>query len=354
MAPNFIPGPVDVAPEVLAAQARPILPYRTPEFEAFYQRLGEKAQALFGTRRGVLMAGMAGSGMMETALRSLVTQRVLFGINGEFSHRWYQMGQANGKTADPLEVDPGNPIPPERLENALKGHDYDALVLPHIESSTGVQNDLPALIEVARQTSPDTLIIVDAISSIGGAPMAFDAWNLDLVLTSSQECLAAPPGLSLAVASERALKRAEKVPARGWYSDLLLMEKHRQNDSVPTTPAISLLFALDAQLDRILAEGLANRFERHATLSGLVYAWAIENNMRPLAEEQHRAMTTTTIRNSRGWDVMALNKFLRQRGMMVANGVGELKDNTLIIATMGDKQQSDVEELLAALKSFGK
>jgi len=194
--------------------------------------------------------------------------------------------------------------------------------------------------------------MVDAVSSLGGTLIDMDGWGIDFLLTSSQKCFALPPGLSLASANDRAMKKAESVTNRGWYFDLLRMEKHRLKDSTPMTPVMPLIYALDVGLDRILAEGLENRFARHAAMAKRTQSWAIEHGMNPMSPEPYRSKTVSTIQNSHGWDISALNKFLLQRGMRIANGYGLWKDKTFRIAHMGEIQMSDVETLLAAFEEF--
>ncbi len=156
----------------------------------------------------------------------------------------------------------------------------------------------------------------------------------------------------MAGVSDRAMKKAESVSNRGWYFDLLRMEKHRLKDSTPMTPVMPLIYALDVQLDRIFAEGLENRFARHAAMAERTQTWMIEHGMQPMQPEAFRSKTVSTIQNSHGWDISALNKFLLQRGMRISNGYGAWKDKTFRIAHMGEIQMSDVEALLAALEEY--
>src|SRR4030065_188054 len=137
-----------------------------------------------------------------------------------------------------------------------------------------MQNPVSAIASAARQASPETLVCVDAVSSLGGARIEMDAWGLDMLLTSTQKCVGLPPGLALPAVADRALAYAESVPERGWYFDLLRMEKPRLKDSTPATPALALVYALDMQLDRILSEGLGQRFSRHQAMAQRVQSWA--------------------------------------------------------------------------------
>lgn len=352
MSPMFVPGPVDVAPEVLAAQAKPMMPHRSKDFEAIFKRTAEKAQKLFFTQYRVFQGTHSGSGMQEAAIRNFVQDSVLCCVNGAFAERWYDMAATNGKQVDRLEVSWGDVVKPEVLKDALKKKHYEAVAIVHNETSTGAENPLQALCQVVQQVSPDTLVLVDAVSSLGGVKIEMDAWGIDFLLTSSQKCLALPPGLSLASANDRAMKKAETVTNRGWYFDLVRMEKHRLKDSTPMTPVMPLIYALDVQLDRILAEGLENRFARHTAMSKCIQDWAIGHGMNPVTPEPYRSKTVSTIENSKGWDISALNKFLVQRGMRIANGYGILKDKTYRIATMGEITMSDCETLIAALEEF--
>ncbi|HEX7555003.1 MAG TPA: alanine--glyoxylate aminotransferase family protein [Leptolinea sp.] len=352
MSPMFVPGPVDVAPVVLAAQAKPMMPHRSKEFEEIFRRTAEKAQKLFYTQFRVFQGTSSGSGMQEAGIRNFVQEQVLSCVNGAFADRWYKCAIANGKQADKLEVAWGQAITPELLADALKKKSYEAVTIVHNETSTGVESPVKDLAKVVHEISPDTLILVDAVSSLGGVKIEMDAWGIDFMLTSSQKCLALPPGLSLAAASDRAMKKAETVANRGWYFDLVLMEKHRLKDSTPMTPVMPLIFALDVQMDRILEEGLDNRFARHTAMAKRTQSWAIAHGMEPLAAEAYRSKTVSTIKNTKALDIAALNKFLLTKGMRIANGYGDLKDKTFRIAHMGEITMSDVDTLLAYMEEF--
>jgi len=348
----FVPGPVDVAPEVLAAQTKPMVPHRSKDFEELFQRTGQKLQKLFYTQSRVFQGTHSGSGMQEMAMRCLVQESVLCTVNGAFAKRWLEVALANGKKADKLEVAWGKIIEPDQLRAELKKKHYEAVSIVHNETSTGAENPLKALVDVIHEVSPDTLIMVDAVSSLGGVKIEMDALGLDFLLTSSQKCLALPPGLSFAGVSERAMKKAESVQNRGWYFDILLLEKHRLKDSTPMTPAMSLHYALDVQLDRIFAEGLEQRYKRHSDMAMRTQSWAIAHGMEPLAAEPYRSKTVSTINNSKGWVIGDLNKYLLTKGMRIANGYGDLKEKTYRIAHMGEINMKNVEALLTAMEEF--
>jgi predicted phosphoserine aminotransferase len=352
MSRMFVPGPVDVAEEVLAAQAKPMIPHRSKDFEAIFRRCDEKLRPVFFTERPVYISTSSGSGLQEAGIRNFVNQTVLSCVNGAFAKRWYDVAISNAKTADKLEVPWGEVIKPEMLADALKAKHYEAVTIVHNETSTGAENPVKDLAKVVHDVSPDTLILVDAVSSLAGAKIEFDAWGLDFLLTSSQKCFALPPGLAFGAASERAMKKAETVQFRGWYFDLLLLEKHRVKDSTPMTPAMSLVWALDVQLDRIHAEGLENRFARHTAMAKRTQDWAISQGMEPLAPAGYRSKTVSTIQNTRNMDIPTLNEFLKANGLKIANGYGDLKNKTYRIAHMGEINMTDVEKLLGLMDQF--
>ena len=352
MSRMFVPGPVDVADEVLQAQAQPMMPHRSKEFEEIFRRTAEKAQGLFFTQNRVFLSASSGTGLQEAAIRNFVDKNVLSCVNGAFAERWYDVALSNGKEVEKLVFEWDEPVDPDRVAATVKNGDFEALTVVHNETSTGMQNPVKEIADAVRVVAPDTLILVDAVSSLGGAKIETDAWGLDMVLTSSQKAIALPPGLALAAVSDRAMQKAEKVENRGWYFDLVRMEKHRLKDSSPATPAMSLIFALDHQLDRILAEGLENRFARHSAMARRVQEWADAHDLSMYAPEGFRSQTVTTIKNERGIDISDLNAFLKQRGMRIANGYGPLKNITFRIAHMGEIQMSDLEELFSAMEEY--
>lgn len=349
MSPMFVPGPVDVDPEVLAAQTQPMLPHRSREFEELFRRVRYKAQPLFGTQAQVFIATSSGTGLQEAAVRNLANQNVLCLVNGAFSQRWFEVAKSNLKHADKIEVEWGRAVRPDMVAEALQEREYELVTVVHNETSTGVQNPVPEIAATVQEVNPRTLICVDAVSSLGGARIEMDQWGVDMVLTSSQKCLALPPGLALAAVSERALEYARGVPGRGWYFDLVRMAEHLSKDSTPATPALSLIYALDVQLDRILEEGLENRYARHSQMATIVQEWASTSGFAIFAEEGYRSQTVTAIENSLNVNIGNLNNFLSEKQMRVANGYGLLKGKTFRIAHMGETRVTDVEALLSAI-----
>ena len=352
MSRMFVPGPVDVAEEVLQAQTAPMLPHRSKEFEAIYRRASEKSQGLFYTKHRVFLTASSGTGLQEAAIRNFVNKHILSIVNGAFADRWWEVAVSNGKDVEKLAFDWDKPASPDVVADTLKRGGFEALTVVHNETSTGLQNPVKEIAEAVRAVAPDTLLFVDAVSSLGGAKIEMDAWGLDMVFTSSQKCLALPPGLALGAVSDRAMEKAKSVENRGWYFDFVLLEKHRVKDSTPMTPAMSLIYALDFQLDRILAEGVEQRIARHAAMAKRAQEWATAKGWPLLAPEGYRSQTLTVVRNPESFDLSAFNKFIAPRGLKLANGYGDLKGKTIRIAHMGEINMNDLEQLLAALDEF--
>jgi len=347
----FIPGPTEVRPEVLQQLSRPIIGHRSAEFGQLFQGLQPRLRRLFQTRHRVYISTSSGSGLWEAAVRNCVRTRCLNLVNGAFGERWRRVTLANGKQSVAVGVDWGRAIRPEQVDEALGDGCFDAVTLVHSETSTGVLNPLAEIADVIRRFA-DTLLLVDTVSSLGGADIPVEHLGIDVCLTSSQKALALPPGLALASVSDRALARAHEVENRGYYFDFLVFEEYLARNQTPTTPPISLLYALDRQLDRILAEGLKPRCARHQAMAEMVWNWARERGFGLFAEEGYRSPTLTVVSNTRGIDVPALQAYLKGRGMAIADGYGPLKGRTFRIAHMGDLTPAEVEELLTTIDDF--
>ena len=352
----FVPGPTDVHPATLAAQDAPMIGHRSDELESLFGKCSEQLQQLYHTEARVFTVAASGSGLQEAAIRNGVGERVINFVNGAFSQRWHDVSEGCGKEAIAVEVPWCTAVKPAQVEEAvlaaLADGPVDAITVVHNETSTGVASPVDAIAASVRRVSPETLVLVDAVSSFSGVKLPFDEWGLDLLLTSSQKALAVPPGLAFAAVSDRLMERATTVSNRGWYFDFLQLEKYRQRSTTPATPAISLLRALSVQLDRIFDEGLDARYARHAFCGEMSREWAVTNGFGLMAESGYESDTVTTVENGRGLDMGELNRFLGSRDMQVANGYGPYKGKAFRIGHMGEVWPSDLERLFSAIEAF--
>ncbi|WP_420642311.1 pyridoxal-phosphate-dependent aminotransferase family protein [Candidatus Leptofilum sp.] len=351
----YIPGPTEVRPEILDAQTEWMVGHRMPECVDLIGRIQPKLQKVFFTNRRVLISASSGTGFWEGAVRNCADQKVLNCVNGAFSDRWREVTEANGKDNEVLEVAWGQPILPEMVAERLANGGFNAVTVVHNETSAGVENPIKEIAQVIRNApgGDDIIIMVDTVSGLSGAPLDFDGWDLDIALTSSQKAFALPAGLAFCAVSERAMEKAKTVKNRGYYFDFITLDKYMAKNQTPATPAVSLLFALDRQLDDMMAEGMEARFARHMAMRDMTIKWATNHGFELLAPEGYRSPTVTCVSNNLGIDVPALNKFLRERGMILSNGYGSrLKNVTFRIAHMGDMVPADMEELFSNVDDF--
>lgn len=348
----FIPGPIDVSEDVLAQMANQVISHRGSEASALQEAITEKFQDLFYTKSNILLSTSSGSGLMEGSIRSCTLKRAAVLSCGSFGDRWYKMGVLNGVPADLFKVELGKAIEPEMVDKVLSTNKYDTVMVTHNETSTGIANPIKEIGEVIKKYD-DIVYCVDAVSSAGGIKIEVDESNIDICLTSVQKALGLPPGMSLCTFSEKAKKRAEKVPNRGYYFDLLAIYEYIQdkNSQYPSTPSLSHMFALNFQLEKILKEGLDNRFRRHEEMANLVREWAQEH-FQIFTDVNYLSNTLTVIENTQGISVSNLNKKLQERGFLIANGYGDLKEKTFRISHMGDYTVQDVNELLANINDI--
>lgn len=350
----FIPGPTEVRAEILDAQTAWMIGHRMPECADLIGEIKPKLAQVFYTEQTVLISASSGTGLWEAAVRNCVDKKALNCVNGAFADRFRDVTELNGKANDVLSVPWGQPILPEQVVERLSAGGFDAVTIVHNETSTGVTSPIREIAAAIRAMpgGQDILILVDSVSGLAGARIEMDAWDLDVVLSSSQKAFALPPGISFCAVSERAMAKAKTVPNRGYYFDFITLAKSMVKNQTPATPAISLLFALNRQLDDMLAEGLDNRFARHLAMRDRTLDWAQSHDLEIFAAPGYESPTVTCINNTRGIDIAALNKHLRERDMIISNGYGDLKGKTFRIAHMGDIQMHELDTLLAAMDEF--
>ncbi|MDQ6623796.1 MAG: alanine--glyoxylate aminotransferase family protein [Verrucomicrobiota bacterium] len=345
----FIPGPVEVSEKTWEAFRRPMIGHRGEPFRELYRSIQPRLQELFGTAQPVFLSTSSAWGVMEAAIRNCVATRVLCCMCGAFSDKWLEVARRCGKEADPLQVEWGRHIDPASLDRLLASGKFDAVTLIHNETSTGVMNPLPEIC-CTMAKYPEVLLIVDSVSSFSAVPIVMDSLDIDVLLTGSQKALALPPGFSLFAASEKAFARAAEQKARGYYFDFLEFKKNAENDMTPTTPSVAHIHALQSKLDDIFAEGLTNRYARHARTNALVHEWVRARGFEFFAEEGYRAKTLTCVRNNRGIDVAALVRQLRaEHHLVIDGGYGKIKGQTFRLSNMGDETEETVAHLLACL-----
>lgn len=345
----FIPGPIEVKPDVLGKMATPLIGHRSKDASHLQKTITQKLQKIMFTHNPIILSTSSGSGLMEGAVRSCTRQRAAIFTCGAFGERWYEMAVANHIDAERFEVEYGQAISGEMVERIIKNGRYDLITLTHNETSTGVMNPIDEIAEVVKQC-PDIVFCVDAVSSLGGVKIPVDELGIDICIASSQKCLGLPPGFSFCSISEKALQATREVKYRGVYFDLLRLYEYliKKDYQYPFTPSLSHMFALDYQLDSILKGGIENRFHRHQKNADCVREWAKEH-FALFAQEEFASDTVTCIENTKDINFKKLNQFLEERGFVISNGYGKLKDQTFRIAHMGDITLKEIKDLLSTI-----
>lgn len=348
-----IPGPVEVSEKTFRAFCTPMIGHRSQAFKDLYAKVQPQLQELLYTKRLVFLSTSSAWGVMEGAIRNLVTKRVLCCMCGAFSDKWLDVAKRCGKEAEGLQVDWGSPIRPEQVDAKLATGQFDAVTLIHNETSTGVMSPLKEITALKRKY-PDVSFIVDAVSSLSAVQIEFDALGIDVLLAGSQKALALPPGLTLFACSSEALAKAASRKDRGYYFDFVEFQKNAEQNMTPSTPSIAHIYALASKLEDIFAEGLERRFQRHAKLSGLTRQWAQRHGFTLFPEAGFESVTLTCLNNGakpggRVIDIPKFQKQVRDRGFLIDGGYGKVKGTTFRISNMGDETEKTMNDLYAAL-----
>lgn len=345
----FIPGPIAVSEKTLRAMSQPMIGHRSTDFVALYNSIQPDLQALVYTKDPVYLSTSSAWGVMEGSLRNVVKKKVLNCMNGAFSDKWYDVSLRCGKQAAALKFDWGQPVDPEAVRQELATGSYDAITLIHNETSCGCMSDLAAIMKVVREF-PDVIAIVDTVSSLSALPIRKDELGIDVLVSGSQKAFALPPGLSFLSVSKRALDRAATVGDRGYYFDYVEFQKNHEAGMTPSTPVIPLIYALRSKLDDIKAEGLENRYARHARLNQTVRDHVFAKGFKLFPREGYGSVTLNCFANTQNIDLGVLNKVLKSKhGLVIDGGYGKLKGKTFRISNMGDETD---ETIAAMLKSF--
>jgi aspartate aminotransferase-like enzyme len=351
----FLPGPTEVRDEVMAAMMQPMIPHRGSAFEQLFERLQLGLRPLFKTERPVYISSSSATGMMEAGIRCAPPGRILSLVNGAFSERFAHIASMCARDVDRYEVAWGQVHTIPQLDERLSMRKYVAITVVHSETSTGALNDVRSISDCAHRHG--AVCLVDSVSGLAGAELHFDDWKLDYLLTGSQKALALPPGISFAVASPAFVDQANATSARGVYFDLVELDAYARRNQTPSTPALSLFYALEVQLKSIAEEGIEARWARHKAMAARTQDWLSKIgdktgkrlvNIAPLGWQ---SPTVSTIRLPAELPSETFTAAVAKRGIVVGSGYGKLKSSTFRIGHMGDHTIETVDRCLAACSS---
>ena len=344
-----IPGPTPLPDAVREAGSEQMVGHRGPEFMELVSRCSEGMRPYFQTQSEVMIITASGTGGLEAAVVTFLSpgDPVLTVSIGNFGERFGNIAKAYGADVTMLEFGWGTAADVDVVRDAIKdmaaaGREPKAVQVTYNETSTGVTNPLPELAEAIRSQAPDTLILVDGVSAVGAIPTEMDAWDLDVVVTGSQKAWMIPPGLAMAAASERAWAAAGSATMPRFYLDLV---KHREaipKGQTPWTPAVGIIFQLDAALKLMADEGREAIFARHAACGAAARAGLASMGFELYADQAYASNTVTSALVPDGVDWSALNDQFRAGGLQLAGGQGKMKGKLFRIGHLGDVTVDDI------------
>ena len=345
----FTPGPTPIPPEALLAMAQPIDYHRSENTVALIKDVLKKLKHVFQTENDVLFLTSSGTGGMEGAVANLLSRgdKVIVIRSGKFGERWADICTAFGVEVIPIDVTWGNAVEPQAVETLLTEHpDVQAVYATLCETSTGVLHDIEALAHLTR-TRP-TLLVVDAVSGLGADDLQMDNWGVDVVVSCTQKGLMTPPGLAVVALNQRAWDAVERSDLPKYYFDFRKAYESGLDGSVPYTPAVTLLTALQCALNRICEEGIRNTIDRHSRLATATRSAVKALGLSLFATSP--ANTVTAIRLPEAVDGKAfVNLMLDEYGITYAGGQSQLSGKIVRIAHLGWMNENDV---IVAISAF--
>ena len=348
----MLPGPTNVSERVMKAMLGPIINHRGDAFRELYKGILDKSRHLFQTEGEVVVLSSSGTGGVEAAVWNLIRPGdvALVPVFGEFSTRLAEtVEMAGGKAVRVTSEFGGVPGLDELKRAAEKQGEFRALFLVHNETSTGVA--VPYIEEAARLAREHgAFSVIDAISSLGGYAIPVDSWGVDVCITGSQKCLAAPPGLALLSVSGRVVEFLKSSPPKTRYFDLPRYLKYGARGETPFTPALPLFYALDEALKELLEEGLASRVQRHDAMSARLYDGLAGLGLRAVADAGVRSKTVVASYYPPWVDDAGFRKTLDQdRGVVIAGGFGPFAGKVFRVGCMGQINEGFVKTTLDAI-----
>jgi len=350
----MVPGPTNVPDRVMLAMIKPIINHRGPEFAALHERITDNLKQVFETKHDVFVLTSSSTGAVECAIGNMVNpgDKVIIPVFGVFSERVKEKVVRHGGKPVEIPINWGDAPTAAQIEEVVKKEkDAKALAVVYNETSTGVTvRDLPEISQIAVEN--DLLLMVDAVSILGGDNLPVDKWNVDICVGGSQKCLACPPGLGMISVSQKAWEAVEKTTFRPFYFDLVSMRDFASRKETPFTPALSLYYALDEALKMMLEEGLEKRYKRHATCAKAFYAALEALGLKPYPPEKVRSNTVIAANVPDKLDGAKLREIMRERyKVVIAGGMGKIRQLILRIGCMGIISETETHTTINALEN---
>lgn len=349
----LIPGPTMVNSSVLRSMSRQVDSHLHLDFNRLLKDVLDGLRRLSGASEVFVIAG-SGTLAQEIGVANIIEpgDKVLCFTNGFFGGRFAEIVRRHGGKPKVFEAPLGLAIKPEDVKKALSEDRFKAVTVAHIETSTAVKSPVREIGEVVAESG--AYYIVDAVCSFGGVEVKTDSWNIDVLCTCSQKCLAAPPGLAIIGLSRKALEHIEgrEAPVSMFYGDLkgwLPIMRNPLDLKYWATPPINLIYALNEALNQIFSEGIEKRFERHRVL-GEAFRRSMEAlGFKLVAEKGYEADTVTALYYPEGIDDARFRELVAERNILISPGFGPLRGKTFRVGHMGN---ISVNELIAVVSAI--
>jgi aspartate aminotransferase-like enzyme len=354
----MIPGPTNVSDRVMAAMLKPMINHRSPEFTALVESITEKGRYLFQTNEHIVTITASGTGGVEAVAFALVRpgDNVVVPVYGEFGQRLAEAIELAGGNVVKVFAEPGNVPRLEEVKEAIRRTDnLKAVYTVHNETSTGCA--IPYIEELAKAAhEKGAFMVVDGVSSIGGYSVPVDAWGVDMCVTATQKCVAAPPGIVIISLNQRVAEFLKKTPPTVRYFDLGKHLDFLEHGYTPFTPAVSLYYALDEALAALMEETLEKRVARHVRCANQLYSAIESMGLECFADRGSRSNTVITVKCPKGVDDEKFRDIMSdEHDVVITGGLGPLKGKILRLGSMGNVTEGDIQRTVDAMaKTFSK
>lgn len=348
----LIPGPVELSPDVLQAMARPPMGHRTSDFEEILEDCWRNLKNIFQTKNDALIITGSGTSAMDAAISSTMNEgeEIVCIGGGKFGERFIEIANAYGLKSGEVKVEWGDAVALEEVEGVIAESSAKAITLTHNETSTGVVHNAKAVGKIAREYG--LLYIMDGITSVGGDEVKADAWGVDICITGSQKCLAAPPGLAMMSVSDKAWGVIDEKGRSNYYLDMAAYRRALRKRTTPYTPSVSLIYGLHVALRKVVEEGLEARVKRHRALAKATREAFKAMNIELFPREAIASNTVTALKIPEGLtDDDIRGRMKREHGILIAGGQAQLKGKIFRIGHMGNVGYSEIIDALTSLES---
>ena len=348
----MIPGPTNVSDRVMKAMLKPMINHRSPEFVELVESITEKSRYLFQTREHIVTITASGTGGIDAISSALVRRgdNVVVPVYGEFGQRLAEAIELAGGNVIKVFAEPGNVPRLEEVREAIRRTDnLKAVYTVHNETSTGCA--IPYIRELAKAAhEKDAFMVVDGVSSIGGYSVPVDEWGVDMCVTASQKCIAAPPGMVIISLNAKVAEFVRKTPPTVRYFDLAKHLDFLEHGYTPFTPAVSLYYALEEALAALKEETLEKRVARHTACANELYASIESMGLECFADRSCRSNTVIAVKCPRGVDDERFRDVLsEEHDVVITGGFGPLKGKIFRVGSMGEVTSAHIQTTVAAM-----